>query len=393
MTQLTASETWRAGMEDLNELWNRKEELHEDLRQYLGEIPSLGQCLRHPLVFAVPYSPHLNALHNRSYQLKLDALKRASSENDWLSYIFLHERPYRIQTFFALAAEEILTDIQYWELLGRVWTDSENIWQNQEELEEALTCNRSAREKIMSKEDYEFLRQLPEKITIYRGHTGVNRIGHSWSLSPQKARWFANRYQAKPGKVHKMTVSKKDVIAYHGGRGEFEIVVSLDTVRKKKLKLLKPLERSAELQSVLDDCKARFKLTGRTDHGSMHWEQVEINAISLASKTPGADMLVCRLFAIVHDCCRENEMHDPLHGVRASDFYLKNKKKWNLGLTNNQEFTLLDAMNRHNDGTISKDPTIGCCWDADRLDLPRVGIIPSKKLLSTQAGKNLLWNI
>ena len=39
----------------------------------------------------------------------------------------------------------------------------------------------------------------------------------------------------------------------------------------------------------------------------------------------------------------------------------------------------------HTDGTISDDPTIGCCWDADRLDLPRVGMQPDPALLSTEA--------
>lgn len=393
MTQLTASETWRAEMEDLNEIWNRKEELHEDLQEYIEEVSFLGPCLRHPLVFAVPYSPQLNALHNRSYQLKLEALKKSRDVKDWSSYIFLHERPFRIQVFLTLAEEEQLTDSQYWELLGSVWTDSENIWQNQDELEEALTCCRSSREKIMSKEDCQFFNQLPEKITIYRGHQGRNRIGHSWSLCPHKARWFSNRYQDAPGKVHKITVAKKDVIAYHGGRGEFEIVMSLNTVKKKKLKLMRSLERPAELQRVLDDCKEHFKLTGRTDHGSAHWEQVEINAISLVNKTPGADMLVCRLFAIVHDCCRENEMCDPDHGWRAFTFFSENFKKWNLNLTNIQYVTLALAVRRHNDGITSDSPTVGCCWDADRLDLPRVGMIPSKKLLSTQAAKNFLWNI
>ena len=36
-----------------------------------------------------------------------------------------------------------------------------------------------------------------------------------------------------------------------------------------------------------------------------------------------------------------------------------------------------------NDGTI----TIGTCWDADRLDLGRVGVIPSVDFMSTHAGK------
>ena len=34
-------------------------------------------------------------------------------------------------------------------------------------------------------------------------------------------------------------------------------------------------------------------------------------------------------------------------------------------------------------GLVSEDPTVGACWDADRLDLPRVGIQPDPALFST----------
>lgn len=36
------------------------------------------------------------------------------------------------------------------------------------------------------------------------------------------------------------------------------------------------------------------------------------------------------------------------------------------------------------------NPTIGVCWDADRLDLTRVGMTPKPKLLSTQAARDFL---
>jgi uncharacterized protein len=35
----------------------------------------------------------------------------------------------------------------------------------------------------------------------------------------------------------------------------------------------------------------------------------------------------------------------------------------------------------------SEVPTIGVCWDADRLDLTRVGIMPDPEFFSTAAGK------
>ena len=33
------------------------------------------------------------------------------------------------------------------------------------------------------------------------------------------------------------------------------------------------------------------------------------------------------------------------------------------------------------------------CWDADRLDLSRVGIVPSEQFMSTKVGKEMAkWN-
>jgi uncharacterized protein len=37
---------------------------------------------------------------------------------------------------------------------------------------------------------------------------------------------------------------------------------------------------------------------------------------------------------------------------------------------------LVDACTRHDKGFVSDDATIGVCWDADRLNLWGVGIVP-----------------
>lgn len=50
---------------------------------------------------------------------------------------------------------------------------------------------------------------------------------------------------------------------------------------------------------------------------------------------------------------------------------------------------LLFALEHHDQGQTSPNPHIGTCWDADRLDLPRVGIVPSPKYFSTEEGKRL----
>jgi uncharacterized protein len=48
---------------------------------------------------------------------------------------------------------------------------------------------------------------------------------------------------------------------------------------------------------------------------------------------------------------------------------------------------LVDALARHSSGVVSQEPTIGTCWDADRLHLPRVSIQPRPELFSTRAAR------
>jgi uncharacterized protein len=146
-----------------------------------------------------------------------------------------------------------------------------------------------------------------------------------------------------------------------------------------------------ELTALWKEAKKAFKLDlSGTQHGPGHWEQVERNVIMLAEKTPGCDVAVARLFAILHDCRRQNEGRDPDHGARAAEFAQELFDKGVLHLDPDQMMTLKFAMKHHNGGQVSIDPTIGVCWDADRLDLPRVGTMPDIGLMSTQYAKELL---
>lgn len=121
-----------------------------------------------------------------------------------------------------------------------------------------------------------------------------------------------------------------------------------------------------------------------SDHGVEHWRRVARNGAILAPLTPGADAKVVAWFAVLHDSQRENEFSDPDHGERAADL----ARKLDLGLTDDQQWKLVQALISHDRGQVSGDPTIGVCWDADRLDLPRVGITPDPKFFSTKAGRS-----
>jgi uncharacterized protein len=136
----------------------------------------------------------------------------------------------------------------------------------------------------------------------------------------------------------------------------------------------------SELAAILEEAKKVFGLDPAwTKHGPNHWLQVEKNAVMLAKKTIGCDIEVARRFALLHDCRRQNEGSDP----ELSD-------KGILCLDPGQLAKLEFAMTHHNGGQVSGDPTIGVCWDADRLDLPRVGTRPDIDLMSTRHAKELL---
>lgn len=371
---------------DFQEAISRKEELHPELRRYV-ETTSMGmKAIKHPLLIQLFYTPELNALYNEQYKYKCQYVEEKLVKCDYSSYIWLHERPYRLEKFIEISHD--LSDDQYWELLGAIWEDSENLWQYKTLPKMLLKSARPGREKMMSEKDREIFSALPENFTVYRGHQGKNRKGFSWSLSYFKARWFAERW-SQGGKVDRANVNKKDVFALLTGRGEFEIVVSPDTL--VKVKPVKSVElRPVWMQKALLEAEKGYQLSRKTSfHGLWHWEKVEKNALALAKKTPGSDPLVVQLFALLHDCKRENEDEDPLHGHRAAD-YIKNL---HLKISEQQREILMEACRYHNDGQVSTDPTIGVCWDADRLDLTRVGIIPDPQLLSTHAGKTMIWSI
>lgn len=215
----------------LMELLQRDEPLHEDLLPYFEENGAFGPSLRSPLVYDVMgVRP---AYANWRYVQKKAALHEALAKGRWHTAVFLHERPYRAEALLRIATErgDDIDDATYWELVGSVWVDSENIWQNRQEWDVLLHGLREKDEAqhMMDDEEREFLAQLPEQIKVYRGAVDqVNDDGLSWTLDEAKATWFARRFDREhlgEAVVVHGWVAKEDVLAYFGGRGESEIVV------------------------------------------------------------------------------------------------------------------------------------------------------------------------
>lgn len=130
---------------------------------------------------------------------------------------------------------------------------------------------------------------------------------------------------------------------------------------------------------------------GFSYHGESHWKGVALVGLEIARKTPGVDIEILLAFAMLHDIMRENEDDDPEHGARAGRLFLRlvnaDLLEYFRPTDGVRTATLYNALVGHCCEPVSADPTVGACWDADRLTLWRVGIEPRDEFLSTHAAK------
>ena len=129
---------------------------------------------------------------------------------------------------------------------------------------------------------------------------------------------------------------------------------------------------------------SQFRLGPQSAHFVDHWDRVAAYGAFVGARC-GADLEVVRLFALLHDSQRFDEGTDPEHGPRAALY----ASEVCLFLEPDQLMKLMLACRDHDRGRTHADPTIGSCWDADRLDLDRVGITCKAELMSTAEGKRL----
>lgn len=127
---------------------------------------------------------------------------------------------------------------------------------------------------------------------------------------------------------------------------------------------------------LLRAAEDRFTLGASSVHGPAHWRAVLHNGIMLAEELQ-ADRAFVAVFALLHDCRRENEWHDPCHGARAAEVAKElNGRFFDFGAERLARLT--EALHWHDAGIVHADLDISYCWAADRIELRRVGIEPEK---------------
>lgn len=139
------------------------------------------------------------------------------------------------------------------------------------------------------------------------------------------------------------------------------------------------------LRPILTTILDQYTLHVEGIHGLAHWARVFENGQRICEETD-ADFKVVSLFSILHDSCRHNDGYDPDHGPRAAEFTAKLGPEI-LEIDERQLRLLMRACEGHTLEQFHDDITIQACWDADRLDLGRIGVLPDPARLNTDFAK------
>lgn len=140
------------------------------------------------------------------------------------------------------------------------------------------------------------------------------------------------------------------------------------------------------VQELMKYLRNNFKLDWKGYHGAPHWSRVNLNGLLLAD-AENARKDVITLFAFLHDHMREHDDHDTEHGALAVENAKKLRNEY-FKIDDTGFDLLCEAMLLHSNGVIHGDITVQCCYDADRLDLGRVGIRPDPRYLCTNTAKD-----
>ena len=143
-----------------------------------------------------------------------------------------------------------------------------------------------------------------------------------------------------------------------------------------------PLNLPLVVRTILDE----YALSPGGDHGVSHWARVLENGLRLANVT-GANTEVVQLFAVFHDSKRVKETSDPDHGRLGAEFAAELRGQV-FDLPDHEFGLLYRACSGHTHERTHPDITIQTCWDADRLDLGRVGVTPHPSRLCTDAARD-----
>ena len=191
-----------------------EEELHPDLQPFVIEHPALGPYVHHPLVIGTALIP---GVLNHQYRQKVERLTDSQAWEP--GYIWLFEKPYRLEFFNAWYLSHRVSVEDLRQYLPDLWTSTEF--------------------PLGSDDDGEWLINLFREIGFYSDNgwaapkqpmpifRGGRQDGMSWTLDRRVATFFAKRFNPEqPLPLYSAIAPPESVLAvFMDARGESEVVV------------------------------------------------------------------------------------------------------------------------------------------------------------------------
>lgn len=190
--------------------------------------------LMHPLI-STPYIESMNAIYNMGLKHKRELIQQSIKDEDWEEFVFLHERPYRIDAIFELMNKMGVEFKALASVVLSAYSDSENISADSKSWCYLLTTAAQYK-KEMNDRDIADMSEISalwgKTVTLYHGgEVPIEGARWCWTLDLEKARWFADRFE-REGALYACEVAGEyiDFILHH--RGESEVLVMKDSAIK-----------------------------------------------------------------------------------------------------------------------------------------------------------------
>ena len=146
-------------------------------------------------------------------------------------------------------------------------------------------------------------------------------------------------------------------------------------------------------------------------HGVAHWTRVHRYGLLLADslKLSEKEKIAIALFGFTHDLARTDDGGGNQHSIAGAKYVQYVTDTLFSDFPNSTVDIVKVAIRYHSDGMNAEEALyelpiagssnwsresvlnmIGCCWDADRLDLLRLGIMPNESKMSTSYWQDVL---
>ena len=163
-----------------------------------------------------------------------------------------------------------------------------------------------------------------------------------------------------------------------------------EDIADRAIRLLNQTNNTFDVSELRRFSANRWPMGMGETHGVEHWDRVAMFGRLLYQEV--ADMDVIMAFSYLHDSERKDNAEDIEHGIRASKLVDIIRYSQLRDLSDEQIRKLKRACELHTVAHKTGDITIDICFDADRMDLLRVGIVPLPERMATIRGAELVSN-